>query len=139
MTASLADLQRIEPDLLHDLGQVRGRDGAAALARGFFFTLFTISGFCSLVYETIWIRLAMAAFGVTTASISIVISVFMAGLAAGSWLAGWLVHREEWSLKSSRRGYAAMELLIGLSGLTVPIELTVGERVIESLTRGESP
>lgn len=45
-----------------------------------FFLFFLISGFCSLVYEVIWLRLSMAKFGVTTPMVSIVLSVFMAGL-----------------------------------------------------------
>src|SRR5881409_1055503 len=55
-----------------------------------YFGFFVISGFCSLVYEVVWLRLAMAAFGVTTPFVSIVLSVFMAGLALGSWAAGRL-------------------------------------------------
>ena len=53
-----------------------------------FFTFFFVSGFCSILYELVWLRLAMAEFGVTTALVSIVLSVFMGGLGAGSWIAG---------------------------------------------------
>lgn len=45
------------------------------------------SGFCSILYELIWLRLAMAKYGVTTALVSIMHSVLMAGLSAGSWIA----------------------------------------------------
>ena len=44
-----------------------------------FFLLFLVSGFCSILYEIVWLRLAMAQFGVTSALTSIVISMFMAG------------------------------------------------------------
>ena len=54
------------------------------------FLFFFVSGFCSILYELVWLRLAMAKFGVTTALVSIVLSVFMAGLGAGSWIAGAL-------------------------------------------------
>src|ERR1700689_3759733 len=55
----------------------------------FWFSIFFfLSGLCSLVYELVWLRLAMARFGVTTALVSILLSVFMAGLGAGSWLEG---------------------------------------------------
>src|SRR4029434_10808860 len=60
-----------------------------------FFAFFFVSGFCSLVYQVIWLRLAMAAFGVTTPFVSIVLSVFMAGLALGSWGVGRLGRRLE--------------------------------------------
>ena len=52
-----------------------------------FFFFFFVSGFCSVLYELIWLRLSMAQFGVTTALTSMVLSVFMAGLGLGSWLA----------------------------------------------------
>lgn len=47
------------------------------------FLFFCISGFCGILYEIIWLRLAMASFGVTSALVSIVLSVFMAGLGLG--------------------------------------------------------
>src|SRR5208282_6738838 len=58
-----------------------------------YFGFFVVSGFCGLVYEIVWLRLAMASFGVTTALASIVISMFMAGLGLGSWGAGRLTRR----------------------------------------------
>ena len=60
-----------------------------------FLCFFFLSGFCSLVYQVVWLRMAMADFGVTTAQVSIVLSVFMAGLALGSWGGGRLVRRFE--------------------------------------------
>jgi len=53
-----------------------------------YFGFFFVSGFCSILYELIWLRLAMAQFAVTTALVSIVLSAFMIGLGAGSWGAG---------------------------------------------------
>ena len=58
-----------------------------------FFCFFFLSGFCSLVYQVVWLRVAMADFGVTTPLVSMVLSVFMAGLALGSWGGGVLVGR----------------------------------------------
>jgi len=76
----------------------------------------------------------MAQFGVTTALTSIVLSVFMAGLGAGSWLAGALVRRygDRMSFPPLRL-YAVLELLIGLSALVVPAELAWGHRLLEGL------
>jgi hypothetical protein len=62
----------------------------------------------------------------------------MAGLAAGSWLAGRLVRRAAWSPRHSLRAYAAAELLIGLSGMMVPVELNLAERLMESLASGSA-
>ena len=48
------------------------------------FLLFFISGFCGLLYQVVWLRLAFRSFGVITPVLSVVISVFMLGLALGS-------------------------------------------------------
>lgn len=99
-----------------------------------FFAFFLISGFCSLVYEVVWLRLAMAKFGVTTPLVSIVLSVFMAGLALGSWLVGRLAARlEARAAAASLRAYALAEVVIAISGLVVPYELEAGRRLLEQL------
>ena len=51
----------------------------------FYFFFFLVSGFCSILYEVIWLRLAMAQYGVTTPLVSLVLSIFMLGLGLGSW------------------------------------------------------
>lgn len=92
-----------------------------------YFVFFVVSGFCSLIYEIVWLRLAMAAFGVTTPLVSIVLSVFMAGLAVGSWGVGRLArHLEARSVAAMLRLYAGAELIIGISGLAVPRGLDWG-------------
>jgi predicted membrane-bound spermidine synthase len=92
-----------------------------------YFAFFVISGFCGLVYEVVWVRLAMASFGVTTAMVSIVISMFMAGLGMGSWGAGRIARRRLLSAgRLMLRLYAATELLIGISSVAVPLELKLG-------------
>ena len=91
-----------------------------------------MSGLCSVLYELIWLRLAMAQFGVTTAMVSIVLSVFMAGLGLGSWASGrWLGHPDEAGKVPALRLYALTELLIGLSGVLVPFELSWGRAILE--------
>jgi spermidine synthase len=64
--------------------------------RPWFFLFFAASGFASLVYEVVWLRISMAQFGVTSALTAIVLSVFMAGLALGSLLSGRLARRFRW-------------------------------------------
>src|SRR5438445_9039460 len=92
--------------------------------RRVFFSLFLISGFCSVLYELVWLRLSMAQFGVTTAMVSIVLSVFMAGLGLGSWVSGrWLSRHEDSVRFPALTIYALIELLIGVSALIVPEEL----------------
>lgn len=101
------------------------------LRRQFFF-FFLLSGFCSILYEVIWLRLAMAQFGVTTALISTVLSVFMAGLGAGSWSAGKLTRRTGARSISRLRAYALTEFLIGIGSLVVPYELFAGRKLLEA-------
>jgi spermidine synthase len=99
-----------------------------------YFLFFFVSGFCSVLCELIWLRLSMAQFGVTTALTSIVLSVFMAGLGVGSWLAGGLVQRYGDRIRfSALRLYAVLEFMIGVSALVVPAELIWGHRLLEAL------
>ena len=59
--------------------------------RGVLFFLFFFSGFASLVYQVVWTRMAFASFGIITPVLSVVLSVFMLGLAVGSWAGGrWI-------------------------------------------------
>ena len=109
------------------IGRIRGPS-----VTKWFFLFFFFSGFCSLVDEVVWLRLAMAAFGVTTPFISIVLSVFMGGLALGSWGAGKLSRRlEPNGASASLRAYAFAELIIGLSAIAVPAELRWGQAFME--------
>jgi spermidine synthase len=99
-----------------------------------FSLFFFLSGLCSIVYELVWLRLAMAKFGVTTALVSIVLSVFMAGLGLGSWLAGVAVRRYGDRIKfSPLRIYGIIELAIGVSALVVPLEIAWGSRLLERM------
>jgi spermidine synthase len=96
-----------------------------------FFAFFFISGFCSILYELVWLRLAMAAFGVTTPLVSMVLSVFMGGLGVGSWIAGALVRRYGDRIRfHPLRLYAASELLIAVSALAVPLQLSWGNHLL---------
>src|SRR5208282_418325 len=99
------------------------------------FLLFFLSGFCSLTYQVVWTRMAFASFGIITPVLSIILSVFMLGLALGSWAGGRLIH----SL-TKRTGlsaiyfYAGAELVIGLGAFAVPQLFDAGERLL--LTSG---
>jgi spermidine synthase len=104
-----------------------------------YFLFFLLSGFCSVLYELVWLRLSMAQFGVTTAMVSIVLSVFMAGLGLGSWASGrWLHQRGDRLPFPVLRLYALIELLIGVSGIAVPYELGWGRSVLERLDLSSS-
>jgi len=96
-----------------------------------FFAFFVISGFCGLVDEVVWLRLAMAQFGVVTPLVSTVLSVFMAGLALGSWWGGRLSRTASARRAlASLRLYAAAELIIATSAFFVPLLLRMGHHLM---------
>jgi len=104
------------------------------------FLFFFLSGFCSLLYQIVWVRLAFASFGVITPVLSVVLSVFMFGLAAGSWAAGrWVaIITQRWEI-SAIYLYAVAEGLIGIGSFVVPRFFILGERVLLGLGESGSP
>jgi spermidine synthase len=104
-----------------------------------YFGFFFVSGFCSLLYELVWLRLAMARFSVTTALVSIVLSAFMVGIGLGSWAAGrYIGTSQSRPRRDGLRLYALTELLIGASALLVPYELSWGRLFLERVGSGPS-
>ena len=101
------------------------------------FLLFFCSGFCSLLYQVVWVRMAFAHFGVITPVLSVVLSVFMLGLGLGSLLGGtWI---EGWSRRlkiSSAYFYGGAELVIGIGAFIVPLLFRAGEEYL--LKAGEA-
>ena len=98
-----------------------------------YFLFFFVSGFCGILYEIVWLRLSMAQFGVTSALVAIVLSMFMAGLGLGSWGSGYLVRRYGQQAGTlGLRLYALAEFLIGISALLVPLELQWGRALLET-------
>jgi spermidine synthase len=77
---------------------------------------FFLSGATGLVYEVLWTRLLGATIGNTHFSITLVVSVFMGGLALGSYAGGRRADRSANPL----RLYGILVLLIGLSCLLIP-------------------
>ena len=101
------------------------------LAMRWFYAFFFLSGFCGILYELVWLRLAMARFGVTTVLSATFLSVFMAGIGLGSWIAGrWLCRDASRLTGRPIILYAATELLIGISAFLVPYELLVGHAIL---------
>src|SRR5476651_1821346 len=85
------------------------------------FFLFFLSGLSSLVYQVVWTRMAFASFGIITPVLSVVLSVFMLGLAGGSWAGGrWIPALAGKARCSAIFFYAGAELLIGLGSFIVP-------------------
>jgi len=96
--------------------------------RKIIFVLFFLSGFCGLLYQVIWMRLAFAHFGIITPVLSVVVSVFMLGLSLGSWLGGAWISSAYGRRGSAAYAYALVEGLIGLGAFIVPKLFPVGAR-----------
>jgi spermidine synthase len=95
------------------------------------FEFFFLSGFCGLLYQVVWLRLAFASFGIITPVISVVISVFMLGLALGSVAGGRFIGPlTRKSGVSAIYFYALAELLIGIGAFVVPRFFDVGESLL---------
>ncbi|HTV00294.1 MAG TPA: fused MFS/spermidine synthase, partial [Luteitalea sp.] len=87
--------------------------------------LFFSSGFCALIYQTLWLRMLSLVFGVTVYAASTVLASFMSGLAIGSVAAGRIAERTRRPL----RLFGIAELAIGLTALLTPWALTVVTRI----------
>jgi spermidine synthase len=96
----------------------------------FLLLLFFISGVCGLIYEVIWTRLFIVVIGNTVFSVSAVLTVFMAGLAAGSRLAGKVIDRKPVRLV---RTYALLEAGIGVYNLLLPLLLMLANPLFGAL------
>jgi spermidine synthase len=88
------------------------------------YTCFFLSGFTGLVYEVLWTRMIERIIGTSPLAVAIIISVFMAGLGAGSFLGGKWADRLTHS-SSSLSAYALLETAIGLYALCIPFFVTV--------------
>jgi predicted membrane-bound spermidine synthase len=85
------------------------------------FLLFFVSGFCGLVYQVVWTRMAFAAFGIIMPVLSVVLAVFMLGLALGSVAGGkWIPALVAKTRLSAAAFYALAEFLIGVGAFAVP-------------------
>jgi predicted membrane-bound spermidine synthase len=77
------------------------------------FAIFAVSGFAGLIYESVWTHYLKLFLGHAAYAQTLVLSIFMGGLAVGSWIAGRMIAR--W--RSPLLIYALIEGLIGLTGL----------------------
>ena len=75
--------------------------------------IFFLSGFASLIYQVAWQRLLTLHYGVGPLSVTLIVSIYMAGLGVGGLLGGFLAER----IKQRLALYCIVELLIGVFGL----------------------
>ncbi|HET8948446.1 MAG TPA: hypothetical protein VFQ07_15810, partial [Candidatus Polarisedimenticolia bacterium] len=102
--------------------------------QAWFFAFFFLSGAGSLVFEVVWLRLAMARFGVTTPLVSMVLSLFMAGLAIGSLCAGRFDRRHaDGPPIRFLRLYGLAEATIGVSAFVIPTAFDLGRDAVSAV------
>lgn len=75
--------------------------------------IFVVSGFAGLVYESVWAQYLKLFLGHAAYGQTMVLCIFMGGLALGAWLAARYSHR----ITQPLLAYAAIEAAVGLFGL----------------------
>jgi spermidine synthase len=98
------------------------------LALGCFF----LSGATGLLYQVLWSRLLGQTLGNTHVSITVVVAVFMGGLAFGSYMGGKLADRS----RSPVRLYGVLNLLAAALCLVVPFVADLGQPIFRALYAG---
>ena len=102
---------------------------ALALVYGIFF----LSGAASLMYEVVWMRSLSLIFGGTHLAVTTVLSVFMGGLALGSFLIGKRVD----TIKKPLRFYGLLEIAIALFAILFIILMKIYPAVYIFLVQGK--
>jgi spermidine synthase len=97
--------------------------------------IYLVSGACSLIDEVVWARLLKLTLGNTVYASSIVVSVFMAGLALGAFIMGRYCDR----IRKPLRLYAFIELAITGLALASPWALRSADGVYMWLCRSWQP
>ena len=82
-------------------------------------SIYFCSGICSLIDEVVWVRLLKLTLGNTVYASTIVVSMFMGGLALGSFIMARFSDR----IKKPLYIYAILELCATISALLVPLIL----------------
>lgn len=95
-----------------DAAQARARPSVLP-PRAAFYALFALSGFAGLIYESIWTHYLKLFLGHAAYAQSLVLAVFMGGMAAGAALCG----RRSTRVANPLLGYALVEAVVGVLAL----------------------
>lgn len=103
------------------------------------FISFFLSGAAALVYELTWLRLLKQVFGTDSLALSTMLTVFIGGIALGTWLSGVIIQkyfRDHTELPEDKNhiirlaysylliaAYGIIEVLLGFYALAVPFLL----------------
>ena len=89
------------------------QDVKLAAPRSVYFAIFAISGFSGLIYESIWSHYLKLFLGHAAYAQSLVLIIFMGGMAAGSWIASRFSQRSKIPILV----YAVVEAVVGVVAL----------------------
>src|SRR5271170_5617440 len=81
--------------------------------RRFLLGVFVVSGFTGLIYESIWSHYLKLFLGHAAYAQTLVLAIFMGGMALGSWA----IAHYSFRIQRLLWGYVLVEALIGLLGL----------------------
>ncbi len=101
------------------------------MTRSLVYLCFFLSGFSGLVYEIVWSRLFAYTMGSSNLSIAVVVSVFMGGLAVGSFVGGRIAE----VVRSPLRLYGFLVAGTGITGAAVPFLLMPIEALLTRVYR----
>ena len=103
------------------------------MSRGAFYVLFTASGFAGLIYESVWTHYLKLFLGHAAYAQSLVLAVFMGGMAAGAAYCG----RRSARFANPLAAYAIVEALVGIASLVFhPVFVTVTNWSYDGLLPG---
>ncbi|HJZ72523.1 MAG TPA: hypothetical protein VKE51_12345 [Vicinamibacterales bacterium] len=94
--------------------------------------VFFVSGAAGLIFEMVWFHRSSLVFGSSVWAATIVLSSFMGGLAVGNAFAG----RYARGRRELLRAYAALELIVAVTGLTLTYGLPPLAAVVARLSAG---
>jgi spermidine synthase len=86
------------------------KTGGGGMSRKTLFSIFALSGFAGLIYESIWSHYLKLFLGHAAYAQTLVLTVFMGGMAFGAWLAA----RRSPKLRNLLLAYALVEAITGL-------------------------
>lgn len=78
-----------------------------------YYVLFAVSGFAGLIYESIWSQYLKLFLGHAAYAQSLVLMIFMGGMAIGAWVCGRITHR----LSNPLMWYGVIELVVGVAAI----------------------
>src|SRR3984957_12627512 len=107
-----------------DRGTGAGIKASEGARRRFLLGIFVVSGFTGLIYESIWSHYLKLFLGHAAYAQSLVLAIFMGGMAVGSWM----VARRSLRIRRLLLAYALVEGLIGVLGLVFhPVFITASD------------